>query len=235
MGVWDTVASIGLLRSPFKSLPFVDLNPHIRVFRQALALDEHRVKFRPNLYRHGVLDGSPNPQVPGPDPTDALEMWFPGCHADIGGRSGDTPSSEISNIPLRWMMAEVLRSEQDSEAPLLFDDQKIAAYLPNRQALLQTHSHGALAQDAHDALGPITDELYRNILWWLLEFLPVSYGSWRPHLGRRRQLPSNYMIHETVNIRRNNPTMHYKPRALESESSPCPLKILWRMVQSAVS
>jgi hypothetical protein len=34
----DTVASVGLMISP--SLPFVDENTTIRVFRQALSLDE---------------------------------------------------------------------------------------------------------------------------------------------------------------------------------------------------
>ncbi|KAI0345858.1 hypothetical protein BDW22DRAFT_1405674 [Trametopsis cervina] len=48
VGVWDTVASVGLLMS--KTLPFTTTNTTIRVFRHALSLDEHRAKFQPNLY-----------------------------------------------------------------------------------------------------------------------------------------------------------------------------------------
>jgi uncharacterized protein (DUF2235 family) len=38
VGVWDTVASVGLLRE--RTLPFTDSNRGIRTFRHALALDE---------------------------------------------------------------------------------------------------------------------------------------------------------------------------------------------------
>ncbi|KAI5116598.1 hypothetical protein M0805_006776 [Coniferiporia weirii] len=49
VGVWDTVASVGLLPS---TLPFTKSNTAIKVFRHALSLDEHRVKFRPSTYQH---------------------------------------------------------------------------------------------------------------------------------------------------------------------------------------
>jgi len=48
VGVWDTVASVGLIP---RYLPFVSSNSSIRYFRHAVALDEHRVKFVPNYYR----------------------------------------------------------------------------------------------------------------------------------------------------------------------------------------
>ena len=47
IGVWDTVASVGVMDKEF---PFVGTNSAIRVFRHALSLDEHRVKFMPNFY-----------------------------------------------------------------------------------------------------------------------------------------------------------------------------------------
>ncbi len=46
----DTVGSVGVI--PHSSLPFVQSNDAIRVFRHALALDERRVRFKPALYRH---------------------------------------------------------------------------------------------------------------------------------------------------------------------------------------
>ena len=33
-------------------------------------------------------------------------------------------------------------------------------------------------RDAEDAIGPITDELSKNLCWWLLEIIPVLYFSW---------------------------------------------------------
>ncbi|TDL28059.1 hypothetical protein BD410DRAFT_761386 [Rickenella mellea] len=47
VGVWDTVASVGITN---RELPFVGNNHAIRVFRHAIALDEHRAKFMPNFY-----------------------------------------------------------------------------------------------------------------------------------------------------------------------------------------
>ncbi|KAG8974052.1 hypothetical protein FRC05_007968 [Tulasnella sp. 425] len=46
LGVWDTVASVGIITS--KNLPLTANNKLIKTFRQALALDERRTKFRPN-------------------------------------------------------------------------------------------------------------------------------------------------------------------------------------------
>ncbi|EKM49551.1 uncharacterized protein PHACADRAFT_265089 [Phanerochaete carnosa HHB-10118-sp] len=56
IGVWDTVASVGLLRS--KTLPFTTTNTTIKTFRHALALDERRAKFQPNLYHRLTCDAS---------------------------------------------------------------------------------------------------------------------------------------------------------------------------------
>ena len=47
VGVWDTVASVGLLA---RRLPFVRSNTAIRVFRHAVSLDERRAKFKPNTW-----------------------------------------------------------------------------------------------------------------------------------------------------------------------------------------
>ncbi|PBK90867.1 hypothetical protein ARMGADRAFT_933297, partial [Armillaria gallica] len=47
VGVWDTVDSVGLVP---KRLPFTASNTIIRTFRHALSLDEHRAKFKANLW-----------------------------------------------------------------------------------------------------------------------------------------------------------------------------------------
>ncbi|KAF6741733.1 hypothetical protein DFP72DRAFT_941790 [Ephemerocybe angulata] len=48
VGVWDTVASVGALMG--RTLPFTNSNSSIRTFRHALALDEHRARYRPNMW-----------------------------------------------------------------------------------------------------------------------------------------------------------------------------------------
>ncbi|KAF8587599.1 hypothetical protein K439DRAFT_1385725 [Ramaria rubella] len=128
MGCWDTVSSVGALWS--RHLPFTSSNTIIKYFRHALSLDEHRAKFQPNTWHrdapnsaaasddpeHGSCVSDPNekggvPDQPGP-PTDVLEVWFAGCHGDVGG--GSVPSATpqaLSDITLRWMLREIVSAQ----------------------------------------------------------------------------------------------------------------------------
>jgi len=54
VGVWDTVASVGLLYG--RNLPFTANNEAIRVFRHALSLDERRARFQPNMFHRESPD-----------------------------------------------------------------------------------------------------------------------------------------------------------------------------------
>ncbi|KAK0448097.1 hypothetical protein EV421DRAFT_1889487 [Armillaria borealis] len=79
VGVWDTVASVGLIqKSP---LPLTTTAHHICTFRHGLALDEHRVKFLP---------------------TYLAEVWFVESHSDVG-RSNDPHALSLGLVPLLWM------------------------------------------------------------------------------------------------------------------------------------
>ncbi|KAI0648141.1 hypothetical protein C8Q79DRAFT_999579 [Trametes meyenii] len=196
VGVWETVSSVGVLMS--RTLPFTAANMTIKKFRHALALDEHRVKFLPNLYHwdteeqtpsshafnsrvfnsrgngethsgdawtpshangkqpstskrlsHGLFGKSSKSAVAveksklqqnhaeeqireGRPPThadttslvtnalgdrvdggtDVLEVWFAGCHADIGGGSvPDDVKISLSDITLRWMVREMVLAQ----------------------------------------------------------------------------------------------------------------------------
>lgn len=62
LGVWDTVASVGFI--PRAALPFSSSsNPSVRHFRQALALDEHRAKFKANHWIDALNDISTSASV----------------------------------------------------------------------------------------------------------------------------------------------------------------------------
>ncbi|QRV84437.1 CVNH domain protein [Ceratobasidium sp. AG-Ba] len=122
VGVWDTVASVGSLWPT--RLPWIDYNPSIRNFRQALALDERRANFIPSVWDHSRNNL---------DTQTVLEVWFKGGHTDIGG--GAVPKrnctsdnqSLLSNIALRWMAyreAKVLEERPpkgDKEAAIAYE------------------------------------------------------------------------------------------------------------------
>ncbi|TCD62865.1 hypothetical protein EIP91_006271 [Steccherinum ochraceum] len=157
LGVWDTVCSVGLIP---RTLPFTASNESIKTFRHAVSLDEHRAKFKANLFNRPTKEEEDLGTHPGDMPkstgegadavtspfadfvskaanggtsksakkktkdertmerefsegdkcnheTDVLEVWFAGCHCDIGGGSvsNDTPHN-LARIPLRWMIRQ---------------------------------------------------------------------------------------------------------------------------------
>ena len=71
----DTVNSVGYVRAI--KLGFTRTNDIVRTFRHAIALDEHRVKFKQSNWS-GPPEGIPNP--PHRVNTDVEEVWFAGCH-----------------------------------------------------------------------------------------------------------------------------------------------------------
>ncbi|TFK60316.1 hypothetical protein BDN72DRAFT_534833 [Pluteus cervinus] len=127
VGVWDTVTSVGVI--PGKYLPLSNSHDGVEVFRHALALDERRVLFKPFLWDQPrpTLDARESePQVNYRKEStprnewsfeplvlpDVKEVWFVGCHADVGGGSHpDDYDSSLSNITLRWMIIECFRSK----------------------------------------------------------------------------------------------------------------------------
>ncbi|QRW21259.1 choline transport protein [Rhizoctonia solani] len=123
VGVFDTVNSVGIIP---RELPFAKSNYLIRVFRHAVALDEHRAKFQPNLwgrsteseeklgeagkkkvYHRQKSKSGVWSYVYGGHQTDVKEVWFAGAHCDVGGGSvpNETPNN-LARIPLRWMIRE---------------------------------------------------------------------------------------------------------------------------------
>ena len=89
VGVWDTVKSVGLLRP--RRFPNAKLNPDVLYGRHAIAVDEKRSQYRPNLWES-------------PAPHQSIEqVWFPGVHSDVGGSYRE---AGLSNIALHWMAKE---------------------------------------------------------------------------------------------------------------------------------
>ncbi|KAJ7243067.1 hypothetical protein C8J57DRAFT_1243788 [Mycena rebaudengoi] len=137
IGVWDTVNSVGLIP---KRLPFTTSNTIVRTFRHAVSLDERRAKFKPNLWNRPnakeqslsisdqkVHDHSNRPRPPSKKmsqhlmehkyardpnkPTDIDEVWFAGCHCDVGGGSvANDTAHTLAQIPLRWMVRECFKT-----------------------------------------------------------------------------------------------------------------------------
>lgn len=105
VGVWDTVASVGLPPFGLKITARPNLDgKHFRHVRQALALDEQRAQFLPRAYEQ---DDGPFPMKNG-EVGDIQQRWFRGSHCDVGG-GNEYPYSELSRAPFAWLVAEALQ------------------------------------------------------------------------------------------------------------------------------
>ena len=89
IGVWDTVASVGWIRREYFSNH--RLNGDVTHGLQALSVDESRAHFQVALWDESAV----------PKHQKITQVWFPGCHADVGGQEADR---RISDISLDWML-----------------------------------------------------------------------------------------------------------------------------------
>src|SRR3984893_7421791 len=130
VGVWDTVAAYGLpldemTRGVSRWIVPLELPTHTldreRVMRacQALALDEERTTFHPELWTERVVP----PSQCDPDKKRAIkdeqlsQVWFSGAHSNVGG---GYPDDTLAYIPYVWMITEAQRCglKFKSDAPV---------------------------------------------------------------------------------------------------------------------
>jgi uncharacterized protein (DUF2235 family) len=136
LGVWDTVRALGvpiravnyvLNKIPMFNTSFHDLQVPYCVHHayQALAIDEDREIFSPEIWLQPTTERNPEPRLIPPDlrqiPIDELDAWFAnhkppntkdieqtirqvwfcGVHTDVGGGYKE---HGVSDIPLLWML-----------------------------------------------------------------------------------------------------------------------------------
>ncbi|MFA6964583.1 DUF2235 domain-containing protein [Bosea sp. (in: a-proteobacteria)] len=125
VGVWDTVRALGvkglnsftLGRHSFNNNRLHKGVPH---GRQALAIDENRKTFAPELWEEDEEN-----------PDRIKQVWFAGVHTDVGGGYG--LKMGLSDITLDWMLKEATAIPQ----PLIVDPALPASLTPD--ALGQQH------------------------------------------------------------------------------------------------
>jgi uncharacterized protein (DUF2235 family) len=182
VGLWDTVSSVGWFAHP-THLPYTANNPDVSISRHAIAIDEHRAFFPPNLWR-------PAEQPPS-GPLDLQQVWFPGSHCDVGGGYPEGPESAQSKYPLAWMMREA------QSAGLYLSQTKVPE-------ILGTSTGSAYQRASVDF--PLHESLKG---WWQLsEFIPKPHydyatkqTTWQANLFARRVLPPNAWVHESAYLR----------------------------------
>lgn len=146
VGVWDTVGALGI---PFSFLglfgrkdEFYDnkLGSNVEYARHAMAIDEQRADFDATIWQ----------TRPG---LDLKQVWFVGSHADVGGSYAPDKKdgSLLSDIPLKWMMAEASKvglkfephlSGQLTDNPLSTKNRSYKGIYRSRGRVSRTIDHG---------------------------------------------------------------------------------------------
>ena len=131
VGVWDTVSAYGapldeMTRGISRYIWPLELPTHTlprdRVTRacQALALDEERTTFHPELWNEGdVPAGELDPAKERFFKDEQLsQVWFAGVHSNVGG---GYPDDSLAYIPFVWMITEAqncgLKFKSDAVKP----------------------------------------------------------------------------------------------------------------------
>lgn len=219
LGVWDTVASVIVPRPDrfytfsLQTLAFTQSNPSVKIFRQAIAIDERRRMFRlepwaePQVFMHNRFSAGHNAV-----PQDCVQVWFAGVHADIGGGYPEKESG-LSKFPLLWMIEEAVKSG------LAVDPRTVnqLAWGVQRKGSPFSYVSPDIMRDPHESM---------TAAWRALEWIPKGdkYKEWTArsswlgnYLPRAepRLIPNNGLIHESV-VARMRAVPSYAPVNLPS-------------------
>jgi uncharacterized protein (DUF2235 family) len=130
------------------------LNPKVQYARHALAIDERRKDF------DRVAWGMPgdNPERPKDGPEWFQQIWFAGCHSDIGG-SYPEEESRLSDISLKWML------EAAASTGLTYDSAVLKLY-PDPSGMQHDETRGLLFQwrEQIDRKIPIDAPLHDTVI-----------------------------------------------------------------------
>lgn len=135
LGVWDTVGALGI-PDDLEILNLFDnpdnwrfhdskLGKNVLSGRHAMALDELRSSFTVTHWSN--IDSH----------DDAVELWFPGVHSDVGGGYAET---DLSNGALTWMI------EEATSAGLVFRPNVLSQINSNPKGVLHNSYKGLFAK-----------------------------------------------------------------------------------------
>ena len=184
VGVWDTVASVGLPPFNLRISARPDLaGKHFRHVRQALALDEQRAQFKPRAYAQddgefALADASTG---------SIRQRWFRGSHCDVGG-GNPYAGSEQARAPFAWMLAEAARC--GLRLPVQGLDLRDEAQVPQVLAALEAGVPGSRGT-------PSLSSQTRAMPLWALTGLAVRHTE-RAELDDAPDAPVRMAAHPSV-------------------------------------
>jgi uncharacterized protein (DUF2235 family) len=178
LGVWDTVASLGLpsrlqwLSAPFTEYHQVNVPPSVMTARHALALHELRGLFEPLLWQAGTHG-------------DVMQVWFAGAHADVGG-GYEVGQAGLSDMALRWMAEEARRNGlavDDQATWWTHWDERHSVHHEIRGTFLGTLPAARRWLELAEGEPWQSHHVHRSAIEYLQGVSPVSYGFSHPFVN----------------------------------------------------
>ena len=113
MSCRDTVSSVGFIP---KRLPFTTSNTHVRTFRHAVSLDEHRAKFKANLWNRPTADEANLGTHSEDESEEIFRSLFPihmGHHHSISTSTNSTyEDRKLDNLEEKHLEKEEIHSKE---------------------------------------------------------------------------------------------------------------------------
>ncbi|CAN9080060.1 unnamed protein product [Alternaria alternata] len=190
LGLFDCVSSVAVLDVPFGEVPkVVSVLGTAHHVRHAVAVDEHRVKFKAALLHQDVKDAKASNE-------DIKEVWFPGNHGDVGGgwpapqpqglswwrriftsdkqEKPSIPSQDpyqMSDVPLAWMIRELEQLGADDDKSAIKWNKKKNGF---KKSFFRKINE-AYESPMHDTLTVGGgSSFFKVMLWNFMEILPFS-------------------------------------------------------------
>lgn len=199
IGVWDTVGALGIPLPGLRTLSQklwvgfhnMSLGYNVEQAYQALAIDEQRPPFAPDLWDRadlqapqGALCGDDTPQIV---PPTVLQVWFAGSHSNVGGGFLDPG---LSDVTLEWMV------DRSREAGIHFN----AEFFQQ-----QRHFHPQPAGQIQDS--------YNRFYQLLSKFIPPYERPLSPMRQVSEAGPGGLheMLHQSVLTRMETQACQYAP------------------------
>lgn len=207
LGLFDTVGSViewGRYAPRFHYHAFTKTNQSVEAVRHAVAIDERRTMFRPQLWPSGKDYWSDRFDKASKRPQDVKEVWFAGVHGDVGGGSPEA-DSRLAKVPLEWMINET------APLGLHYDWETIDKIVLGKSGTDHVEP---------DPLATIGQSMTWG--WKILEYVPrrvPSHGcskrssllGWYIPRGEPRWIAPGSTVHDSVDARRAGPHGHNLP------------------------
>jgi uncharacterized protein (DUF2235 family) len=193
----------------------------VKIFRQAIAIDECRRMFRLDPWREPqIFMKNRFSQTHNEEPQDVQQVWFAGVHGDIGGGYPEAQSG-LSKYALIWMIEEAVKHG------LAVNRQTVNQLAWGRQRKGSPFHYVVpdFRQDVHNSL---------SAGWRALEYLPrsVKYREWPDRKsrfgcyipeGEPRLIPDDAFLHESV-VQRMDARPGYRPVNLPARYRVVPME-----------